>query len=313
MRLSLDHHSPVPLYHQLAESIRYRIATGELKPGEVLPPLRRAAKAWGVNLHTVRRAYAELAESGAVRTSAPLGTRILHGGRTPAAGLVPAARQAFIESVVREARLRHGLALEDLIGLLRKMKPAESRRSVSVVECSRTQCEDLSGQIEARWRVSAVPWPLDSREPPPGGLVVATYFHYNDVRRLWPSRLADVHFMAISPEMELGERLRRSLGRSRGRMTVVFLEKDDAMARNIASDLARLLPAKEFKVVTEVVPRPEAGLRERSPGTPILLSPRMWGELPDRARRDPRLHQVRYVFDARELDLLGAEQGWDPA
>jgi hypothetical protein len=213
---------------------------------------------------------------------------------------------------VREARLRHGLALEDLVGLLRKMEPEDGRRSVSVVECSRTQCEDLALQLGERWRVDAVPWPLDGREPPPRGLLVATYFHYNDVRRLWPSRLADVHFMAISPDTGLADRLRGSRRRGRGRMTVVFLEKDDAMARNIASDLARILPPEEFKIVTEVVPRPQDGLRDRSAETPILLSPRMWGELSDRTRRDPRLHQVRYVFDARELDLLGAEQGWDP-
>src|SRR5262245_48034254 len=47
MRLQLDPQSPVPLYHQLAESLRYRIATGALRPGQPLPPLREAARRWG--------------------------------------------------------------------------------------------------------------------------------------------------------------------------------------------------------------------------------------------------------------------------
>ena len=57
-----DRDSPVPLYHQIVETLRYRIATGRLRAGDALPTLREAAKHWGVNLHTVRRAYGELAD-----------------------------------------------------------------------------------------------------------------------------------------------------------------------------------------------------------------------------------------------------------
>jgi regulatory GntR family protein len=79
MAPSLDPASPVPLYHQLAEALRYRIATGALAPGTALPPLRAAARQWGVNLHTVRHAYAALASLGLVRTRAPHGTLVLGG------------------------------------------------------------------------------------------------------------------------------------------------------------------------------------------------------------------------------------------
>ena len=89
MQSTLDPRSPIPLYHQLAETIRYRIATGEVKSGTVLPPLRQAAGIWGVNLHTVRRAYAELARMGVVATRVPAGTRVLsaaEGRGKPAPG-----------------------------------------------------------------------------------------------------------------------------------------------------------------------------------------------------------------------------------
>ena len=77
MRLYLDPASPLPLYHQLAEGIRYQIATGVLEPGAALPSLRDAARRWGVNLHTVRHAYASLAAEGLVRTQAPHGTEVV--------------------------------------------------------------------------------------------------------------------------------------------------------------------------------------------------------------------------------------------
>ena len=83
------------------------------------------------------------------------------------------------------------------------------------------------------------------------------------------------------------------------------------MARNIAADLARLLPAPEFKLVNRVAPKAEAFLKSAPPRASLLFSPRMWGELSERARRDPRVHQVRYVFDAAGLDSLAAEQGWE--
>jgi DNA-binding transcriptional regulator YhcF (GntR family) len=313
MQLTLDHRSPVPLYHQLSEAIRYRIATGELKSGTVLPPLRRAAETWGVNLHTVRRAYAELARAGVVATHAPEGTRVLPGGAEIRGRPAPGSRERFLQSVLAEARLRHHLSADELIASLRRMKGAPPPRAVSVVECSLTQCEDLAGQIEERWKISARPWSLDRTEPPPAGLVIATYFHYNDVRLRWPDRLPDVRFLAISPEADLARRL---LGGHRGapgrKTTVILCEREEAMARNITADLVRILPAPDFRVVTKVVPKAVAALGAAGRHAPLLLSPRMWGELPERARRDPRIHQVRYTFDSAGLASLGAEQKWEP-
>src|SRR5262245_14160510 len=143
MQPTLDPRSPIPLYHQLAEAIRYRIATGEVKSGSILPPLRRAAEIWGVNIHTVRRAYAELARAGVVVTSVPAGTRVLHGTEVKDRP-TPGARERFLRSIIAEAKLRHGLSAEDLARLIRRTKHAPGPRPVFVVECSRTQCEDLA-------------------------------------------------------------------------------------------------------------------------------------------------------------------------
>jgi len=315
MKLALDHRSAVPLYHQLAEALRYRIATGELKPETVLPPLRRAAALWNVNLHTVRRAYGELARIGVVRTSTPGGTKILPNGGEPGAGSTPDSRRQFVQAVMQEARLRHGLGVTELVSLLRGAGSGVAASSpgaaASVVECSQSQCEDLAEQIARRWRVQATPWVLGRKEPPPGA-VIATYFHYNAVRVRWPERVQDSRFLVIAPETSLRDRLRqRHLSRGR-RLTVVLCERDDAMARNIATDLIRILPAKEFRVVTRVVKTAQEAFEPAGTRTPILFSPRMWGELPARARQDPRAHQVRYVFDPAQLEALGLDQGWEP-
>ena len=309
MQLSLDPKSPVPLYHQISESIRYRVATGELKTGDPLPALRDAARDWGVNLHTVRRAYAELARIGVVSTRAPLGTRVLRAesNGVPREGSHASDREKFVSAFVREARLRHGLDIEELVRLLGRTRTTAARRTVSVVECSRTQAADLAGQIEGPFAVKAVPWALDRKGDPPDGLVVATYFHYNDVRRRWPDRLADVRFLPIAPELGLAQRI----GGAKRKQTVLLCEREENMARNIAADLSRVLPAARFRLVTKVVEDPAKFLDEVDDRSLVLLSPRVWGEVPELHRKRPHVRQVRYVFDPKDLDALAAEQGWE--
>ena len=69
MKLKVDPESPVPLYHQIAEGLRAAIEAGALAPGDALDPMRQAAETWGVNIHTVRHAYAALAREGLIEVT----------------------------------------------------------------------------------------------------------------------------------------------------------------------------------------------------------------------------------------------------
>jgi len=74
MQLQLDRDSGVPLGTQLAWRLRSAIERGELGPGAKLPSLRDAAAAAGVNVNTVRAAYAKLESAGVVTTEQGRGT-----------------------------------------------------------------------------------------------------------------------------------------------------------------------------------------------------------------------------------------------
>ncbi|MCC6179516.1 MAG: GntR family transcriptional regulator [Chloroflexi bacterium] len=84
-----------PLYERIAADILRRVASGELRPGDRLPPVRQAARLWGVNLNTVARAYATLSERGVVESRA--------GGGTVVAGGTPRV-PGTLEERVAEAR-----------------------------------------------------------------------------------------------------------------------------------------------------------------------------------------------------------------
>ncbi|MBU1866154.1 MAG: GntR family transcriptional regulator [Actinobacteria bacterium] len=95
---------PTPLYQELAETFRRRIASGELAAGDRLPPVRTAAAEWKCDPGTVARAYALLAGEGLVLGRRGGGTRVMPGAINPArpgwgwAALVDRAEAFLLEA-----------------------------------------------------------------------------------------------------------------------------------------------------------------------------------------------------------------------
>lgn len=59
---------PRPLYLQVKEQIRHRIAVGELEPGAEIPSIRALAADIRVSVITIKRAYLELELEGVIQT-----------------------------------------------------------------------------------------------------------------------------------------------------------------------------------------------------------------------------------------------------
>ena len=86
--LLISHADPRPMYLQIVEQIRPRIAIGDWRPGYELPSIRALAVALQVSVITVKRAYLELERDGVILTrqgkgsfvadSAGLSTRLHH-------------------------------------------------------------------------------------------------------------------------------------------------------------------------------------------------------------------------------------------
>ena len=66
MHIPLDHHSGEPIYRQIVEAIKYRIASGQLAAESQLPSIRELAQVLVVNPRTVIKAYEELQQDGVV-------------------------------------------------------------------------------------------------------------------------------------------------------------------------------------------------------------------------------------------------------
>jgi GntR family transcriptional regulator len=77
MPIKLDFRSGKPIYVQIVDQIKHMIASGELKPGDQLPPVRELAADLQVNFNTIARAYRILDEAGILSTQHGRGTYIL--------------------------------------------------------------------------------------------------------------------------------------------------------------------------------------------------------------------------------------------
>lgn len=66
MYIHLDPHSGEPIYRQIVESVKYRVASGQLVEGDQLPSIRSLADELRINPRTVVKAYEALREAGLV-------------------------------------------------------------------------------------------------------------------------------------------------------------------------------------------------------------------------------------------------------
>ena len=112
MQIKLDFRSKIPIYVQIIDQIRHGIASGELHPGDQLPPIRDLATDLGVNFTTVARAYRLLDDEGLISTQHGRGTYLLP---QPEASVDDAFRREDLARLTRHflneaARLGYGPA-----------------------------------------------------------------------------------------------------------------------------------------------------------------------------------------------------------
>jgi GntR family transcriptional regulator len=106
-----------PMYLQIMEQVRRRIAVGDWQPGDELPSIRVLAASVQVSVITVKRAYLELERSGIIVTrqgkgsfvadTADLRTRLQHGELDEhLSSAIAVGRQLGLGATVIEKRLR---------------------------------------------------------------------------------------------------------------------------------------------------------------------------------------------------------------
>ena len=114
MLFRVDERSSVSLADQIAAQVRSAVASGELAPGERLPPARELATSLRVNVHTVLRAYGRLRDEGVIQMRQGRGAWVSDDAGP---GLV--AVNELVEQLMAQAR-RLGMSTADVTRLVER-------------------------------------------------------------------------------------------------------------------------------------------------------------------------------------------------
>lgn len=105
MIVHIDAQSAVPVFEQLRSQIERLVASGQLRPGTKLPPIRHLASDLGLARGTINKVYDALARDGLVETAGRHGTTVLDGSQVTASAADMAAAADTLALVTRQLGL----------------------------------------------------------------------------------------------------------------------------------------------------------------------------------------------------------------
>lgn len=280
----------------------YRIATGRWAAGDRLPSIRQTRRSWGLNQQTVEEAYGRLVDLGLVESRPRSGYYVAGGGALERLVRHRHDLASLHREVAEQVRARSDLSLLGVLRYLAELEEIERARQpeVAFVECTATQAHGHAEEIAARLRVPVLA--VTTRElagrpervPPGVRRLLTSAFHLEELRPL--HRPPELTVRAVPIELS-PEALADVGGRD-----VLLLEREETMASHIARDAVRLLG--EDRVRTRLTEDPAAELQRilrvhgAAGGPVVLLSPRLWGALPDVRRKDPRVREAAFRVGA---------------
>ncbi len=80
MHIHISLRDGVPIYRQIVNQVKYLVASGQMRPGEELPPIRVLAQQLLVTPNTVVKAYGDLEAEGVVSKRRGAGTYVADAG-----------------------------------------------------------------------------------------------------------------------------------------------------------------------------------------------------------------------------------------
>lgn len=125
--LTISHADRRPMYLQIMEQIRHRVAVGDWQPGQEIPSIRALAVELRVSVITVKRAYLELERDGVIVSRQGRGSFVAEDVDL-GASLQQQELDAHLEAAIRTARLL-GLDADQLEARLRKIQRNTAKKT----------------------------------------------------------------------------------------------------------------------------------------------------------------------------------------
>jgi len=119
MDILISPQKEAPIYQQLYEQISLKILRGELKDGDLLPPIRTLAAELGISVITVKRAWEELERDGLILTQTGRGCFVRLPDRGKALEQRKALAKQHLEQELGFCR-QMGMGPEEILQLVKE-------------------------------------------------------------------------------------------------------------------------------------------------------------------------------------------------
>jgi GntR family transcriptional regulator len=119
MFFQVDPANGVAIFDQVVRQVKFAVARGAIRPGNMVPSVRELAKELAINPNTVARAYQQLQSDGVLESVRGMGMEVA----SDAVKLCRAERQKIVQSRLRQAlseALQSGLEAEELRSLVER-------------------------------------------------------------------------------------------------------------------------------------------------------------------------------------------------
>ncbi len=119
MFFAIEFSDGLAIYEQIVRQVKYAVAGGALKPGELVPSVRELARELAINPNTVARAYRELQTDRVLDTVRGTGLEVASGAAERCRNERIKLIRARLKQVLAEAK-RSGLDGDELRALVDK-------------------------------------------------------------------------------------------------------------------------------------------------------------------------------------------------
>jgi GntR family transcriptional regulator len=128
MLFHVDTDNGLAVYDQIVRQMKFAVADGALRSGELVPSVRELARDLAINPNTVARAYRELQEDGVLETVRGTGLAVASAARRQCQSERTKLIRARLRLVLDEAQ-RSGLNADEIAALIQPELDAIRRKA----------------------------------------------------------------------------------------------------------------------------------------------------------------------------------------
>lgn len=128
MLLHIDARNGLAVYDQIVRQVKFAVAEGTVRSGEMVPSVRELARELAINPNTVARAYRELQEDGVLEIVRGTGLAVAANARRQCQAERAKLIRARLKLVLEEAR-HSGLEINEIETLIASELEAVRKKS----------------------------------------------------------------------------------------------------------------------------------------------------------------------------------------